>query len=340
MKFDVCIGNPPYQETKSGTRNVSIWPNFIKETSNISDKRCFIHPGRWVIPKKNDKALVKDLIDIQHLTRFKFWSNADKCFNGIALDGGISITYFNSEHTGMPEYYIDDKYMGTYTFDTIIFANDYLKEAYTKIFDKIVSHTKTMLDYRYGVSTVGCTYGVDKKINGDKLKDSPVNMKEPIKVWINTDMRNSQGEYEWKYIEKNDMLSYPDYLFNSRKVMITNHGNAIHGGNGNVINNNPQICDKFSTAVGVYWFYPAHDTDRELELIKSLFMTKTARYLMSIKQRDRCCMGFECIPDYIELAKLLPEDELFTDEWFYKTFDFSEGLINEIETRVSPKIEK
>ena len=69
-------------------------------------------------------------------------------------------------------------------------------------------------------------------------------------------------------------------------------------------------------------------------------MTKTARFLMCIKQRDRCCMGFECIPDYLELAKLLPEDKLFTDEWFYKTFDFSEGLINEIETRVSPKVDK
>ena len=69
-------------------------------------------------------------------------------------------------------------------------------------------------------------------------------------------------------------------------------------------------------------------------------MTKTARFLMCILQRERLCMGFECIPDYLELAKLLPENELFTDEWFYKTFDFSKELINEIETRVSPKVDK
>ena len=80
--------------------------------------------------------------------------------------------------------------------------------------------------------------------------------------------------------------------------------------------------------------------ERELQLIRSLFMTKTARYLMCITQDSLHVRGFENIPDYIELAKLLPEDALFTDEWFYKTFDFSEGLINEIETRVSPKVEK
>ena len=52
-------------------------------------------------------------------------------------------------------------------------------------------------------------------------------------------------------------------------------------------------------------------------------MTKTARYLMCITQDSLHVRGFENIPDYIELAKLLPEDQLFTDEWFYKTFDFN-----------------
>ena len=69
-------------------------------------------------------------------------------------------------------------------------------------------------------------------------------------------------------------------------------------------------------------------------------MTKTARYLMSITQKSLYVMGFENIPDYKELAKLLPEDELFTDEWFYKTFDFSEDLISEIESRLCVIIEK
>ena len=109
---------------------------------------------------------------------------------------------------------------------------------------------------------------------------------------------------------------------------------------GNIINNLPQICDRSVTGNAVFFVVPKTEIERELQLIKSLFMTKTARYLMCITQDSLHVRGFENIPDYLELAKLLPEDKLFTDDWFYKTFDFSEGLINEIETRVSPKVNK
>jgi hypothetical protein len=69
-------------------------------------------------------------------------------------------------------------------------------------------------------------------------------------------------------------------------------------------------------------------------------MTKTARFLMSLTGKGLCTMGFENIPDYVELAKLLPTDQLFTDDWFYKTFKFSQPLIDYIEAHVSEKIEK
>lgn len=52
MRFDTIIGNPPYQESKNGTNNTQLWPDFIEEAASIANKSCFIHPGRWVVPKK------------------------------------------------------------------------------------------------------------------------------------------------------------------------------------------------------------------------------------------------------------------------------------------------
>lgn len=43
MHFNYVIGNPPYQESKNGN-NHNIWPDFIKESTLISDKVCMVHP--------------------------------------------------------------------------------------------------------------------------------------------------------------------------------------------------------------------------------------------------------------------------------------------------------
>ena len=51
MKFTAVIGNPPYQETKGGTKNVDIWPLFIGESTKIAKTACLVHPGRWVAKK-------------------------------------------------------------------------------------------------------------------------------------------------------------------------------------------------------------------------------------------------------------------------------------------------
>lgn len=78
--------------------------------------------------------------------------------------------------------------------------------------------------------------------------------------------------------------------------------------------------------------------ERDLALIVSLFLTKTARYLMSITQKGLHVRGFENIPDYKELEKQFEDPlMLFHDQWFYDHFKFSKELIDEVETRVSDK---
>ena len=336
MKFDYAVGNPPYQEG----HNKVIWPAFVEESTKISDKTCMIHPGRWVIPKTTYKNIQTNLLN-HNLRQFKYYTNAEYCFSGLSIDGGISITFFDKQYKKNPNYYVNDEYFGEYTPESIVFVSEFEQEAYDKIFNKL-NRQYTMETYKKGNIHIGTgMYGFNKNKHNKFLTKDKSTLKEPVAVWANTVIKNSAGSFELYYIEKNKLDKVPDWLYSSRKVMIINHGISCSStDNGNAFHNIPFICDKLSTGDNVLWFFPKNDTDRELQLIKSLLMTKTARFLMGIKQKDRCCVGFDCIPDYLELAKLLPEDELFTDKWFYKTFNFSEGLINEIETRVSPKVEK
>lgn len=341
MKFSYAIGNPPYQETKGGTKNVDIWPDFVKESTKIADKSCMIHPGRWVIPTKARQNLHNEMLNA-NLKTFNYFPISGKVFDNVSIDGGISITLFDQNFTGDTTYFIDGENKGIYKDEDKFFSDKYEEEAYTKVFKHI---TTNMLDYVLG--GIGALSAVDLE-QAKHLHDSAYNLVNPIKIWTSKASGKGNSKYEWYFIEKDQLKQTDEKVFSTRKVMLDKKGHAITHGKGNVINNLPQICDRNCTGDNVLWIFPNKITDRQTDrqtdryllLLKSLFMTKTARYLMCITQKSLYVRGFENIPDYIELAKLLPEDKLFTDEWFYKTFDFSEGLINEIETRVSPKVDK
>ena len=340
MKFDYAIGNPPYQETKGGTNNIDIWPQFIFESCKISDISCMIHPGRWVVPTKAFLKRHEEIIK-NGLKAFNYYPNSGDVFNGVSIDGGISVTLFKKDYDGDINYFINGQDKGIYVDENKFFSNNFEEEAFTKVF-KNIKNTLTMLPYVKGnIGVLGSgEYGYNNFSHMQFLKKTKNNMKEPIAIYASMTTGKGSAKYDWYWIEKSDLTNIPDYLFSSRKVMLDKKGNAISHGKGNVINNIPQIVDKYTTGHRVLFVYPKHDTDRELELIKSLFMTKTARYLMCITQKSLYVRGFENIPDYLELAKLLPKNELFTDKWFYSTFNFSKELISEIEKRVSEKVEK
>jgi predicted RNA methylase len=50
MKFDVVLGNPPYQEVTGAANAQSIWPKFVEKSFDICKEGgyvCLIHPSGW-----------------------------------------------------------------------------------------------------------------------------------------------------------------------------------------------------------------------------------------------------------------------------------------------------
>jgi len=49
MKFDVVIGNPPYQGNQSGgNKTHSLWKKFIKKSISLTDLIIFVTPSTWI----------------------------------------------------------------------------------------------------------------------------------------------------------------------------------------------------------------------------------------------------------------------------------------------------
>lgn len=337
-KFFGVIGNPPYQETKGGTKNIDIWQDFVKAANEITDNSVFVHPGRWIVPKKNMEAVRDELIN-EGLSRFDFYPNSSALFkNGI--DGGVAITCFHSDYEGDIEYSIAGLGCQIYKPGSLFFSNPYEIEIYEKLSPEKLG-TKSIEHRIMGNvgSLGGGEYGYKKGQHIGYLEDTPSDMENPVAIWANSGYGKGT-RFAWHYIDKKNLDDIPDRVLQSRKLMLDKKGHAATAGRGNIFNNIPKIVDKDAIASGdVFFVFPENDDIGELENLRDFFMTKTVRYLMALIQKDLYVRGFSVVPDYTYFLPLL-NGQHFSDDWFYEKYGFSDGLIKDIESKISEKKDK
>jgi type I restriction-modification system DNA methylase subunit len=94
VKFDVIIGNPPYQEQTIDTSDNPIYHLFMKESYKLAEKVCFITPARFLFNAgKTPKHWNEKMLNDEHLKVVLFEPESRKIFPDVEIKGGIAITY-------------------------------------------------------------------------------------------------------------------------------------------------------------------------------------------------------------------------------------------------------
>jgi len=99
MKFDVIIGNPPYQEEAKGTSSSDdpIYHLFMKESYKIADIAMFITPARFLFNAgKTPSAWNEEMLNDPHLSVEYYEQDSNKIFHNTSIPGGIAVTYRNT----------------------------------------------------------------------------------------------------------------------------------------------------------------------------------------------------------------------------------------------------
>ena len=104
-KFDVVIGNPPYQEEAqgAGTRDTPVYHLFMDAAYEVGKKAVLITPARFLFnagftPKAWNQRMLSD----PHLTVPYYVPNSDELFPGTDIKGGIAVTYWDEDRDGDP----------------------------------------------------------------------------------------------------------------------------------------------------------------------------------------------------------------------------------------------
>lgn len=159
MKFDIIIGNPPYQLSDGGAQASAkpIYNLFVEKAISLNPKYIsMIIPSRWMIGGKGLDEFRKMMINDKRISQLHDFLNAKDCFPNNEIKGGVCFFLWESEYNNKclvttknnsvikkTYRYLKEGEMDIFVRDeTLVDVHNKVKRKTQKTFDSIVSASK------------------------------------------------------------------------------------------------------------------------------------------------------------------------------------------------------
>lgn len=316
MKFDVIVGNPPYQMNDGGGNGSSAMPiyhRFIEQAKRLNPRYlCMIVPAKWQSGGKGLDAFRDSMLHDQRIKQMVTYSDSRDCFQGVDIAGGVS--YF-------------------------LWERDYCGPCLATLCEngEIISSSRRLDEFPIFIASdraVKIIRTVRKR--STKFYDSIVRSRKPF--GIGAGAKSSRGDLALRYrggmttVQSSEVTSGHE-MIDKWKVIISKAA-AEHAGQSDKNGQRKmltviEILAPKTVCSETYLVVNAFDTRDEAENLAAYIRTKFVRYLIwqatPTQNISKSCFAF--VPD-VDLSQPL------TDESLYKMFDLDDDDINEIESKM------
>lgn len=339
-KFDVVIGNPPYQEEAQGdaTYAMPIYHLFMDAAYEVGEKAVLITPARFLFnagytPKSwNAKMLADPRLTVPH-----YVPKSDKLFPGTDIKAGIAVTSWDARRSGEP--------IGTFTKHPEL--NEILHkvsaadpEPFTPLITSSRSYRYTDAMHEEHPSAAALQSGGERfKINTRTFQQldflfseqRPQGSGDYVEVF---GLAGRDRAYRWI---RSDYVSGPESLTSYKVVVPKANGAGALGeslANPQVLRPNVAVTESFIT-IGAF------PTSTEAEACLRYIKTKFTRVMLGIAKvtQDTTRHTWKHVPlqDFsstsdIDWTKSIPE----IDQQLYAKYGLDDDEIAFIEEKVKP----